>query len=380
MRLLSRPTVRGRLALLLAALVVLTGVVLLTASYLIVKATIISKITATGTPGGSSSIVDGHSLVVGTLPQLLGLYMVTLAVLVVTAGVLAWLVAGRMLRPLRRITDTARRITGEDLHERLALGGPADELTELGDTFDGMLARLEAAFTDQQLFAANAAHELRTPLAVMRAELDLLVTGPEPSPDEVREAATRLRRAVLSSERLLERLLSLARGMLGPGDREPVRLDEIARRELATVEEAARAQGLAIRAGLSEARAYGDPGLIAELASNLLDNAVKYNRPDGWIAVDTHTDGDRVVLEVSSSGRRIAGLDLAGLLEPFRRADQQRIGNSSGLGLSIVRAIVAAHGGDLALRALPDGGLAVLVSLPAAPAPRDGQEPVSFAR
>ena len=178
MRLPSRPTVRGRLALLLAALVVLTGVVLLTASYLIVKATIISKITATGTPGGSSSIVDSHSLVVGTLPQLLGLYGVTLAVLVVIAGVLAWLVAGRMLRPLRRITDTARRITGEDLHERLALGGPADELTELGDTFDGMLARLEAAFTDQQLFAANAAHELRTPLAVMRAELDLLAHRP----------------------------------------------------------------------------------------------------------------------------------------------------------------------------------------------------------
>ena len=380
MRLRSRPTVRGRLALLLAALVVLTGVVLLTASYLIVKATIISKITATGTPGGSSSIVDGHSLVVGTLPQLLGLYVVTLAVLVVIAGVLAWLVAGRMLRPLRRITDTARRITGEDLHERLALGGPADELTELGDTFDGMLARLEAAFTDQQLFAANAAHELRTPLAVMRAELDLLVTGPEPSPDEVRDAATRLRRAVLSSERLLERLLSLARGMLGPGDREPVRLDAIARRELAAVEEAARARGLAIRAGLSEASAYGDPGLLDELAGNLLDNAVKYNRPDGWIAVDTHTDGDRVVLEVSSSGRRIAGPDLAGLLEPFRRADRQRIGDSSGLGLSIVRAIVAAHGGELALRALPDGGLAVRVSLPAAPAPRDGQEPVSFAR
>ena len=380
MRLSSRPTVRGRLALLLAALVVLTGVVLLTASYLIVKATIISKITATGTPGGSSTIVDNHSLVVGTLPQLLGLYVVTLAVLVVIAGVLAWLVAGRMLRPLRRITDTARRITGEDLHERLALGGPADELTELGDTFDGMLARLEAAFTDQQLFAANAAHELRTPLAVMRAELDLILTGPPPSPDEVREAATRLRRAVLSSERLLERLLSLARGMLGPGDREPVRLDAIVRRELAAVDEAARAGGLAIRAGLSEASAYGDPGLLGELAGNLLDNAVKYNRPDGWIAVDTHTDGDRVVLEVSSSGRRIADADLAGLLEPFRRADQQRIGNSSGLGLSIVRAVVAAHGGELALRALPDGGLAVLVSLPAAPAPCDGQEPVSLAR
>jgi signal transduction histidine kinase len=185
---------------------------------------------------------------------------------------------------------------------------------------------------------------------------------------------------VLSSERLLERLLSLARGALGPGDREPLRLDEIARRELAAMEETARAQGLAIRPELSEARAYGDPALLAELVGNLLDNAVKYNRPHGWIAVDTHNEGACAVLEVSSSGQRIADPDLAGLLEPFRRAGPQRIGDSSGLGLSIVRAIVAAHGGELALRALRDGGLAVRVSLPAVPAPGDGQRPVSLTR
>lgn len=379
MRLPFRPTVRGRLTLLLAALVVLTGVVL-PAIYLLVRVTVISKITGGCTPGPGCSYVASHSLVGVTLRGFLGLYVVTLAILAVIAGVLAWLVAGRMLRPLRRITDAARRITGEDLHERLALGGPADELTELGDTFDAMLARLEAAFTDQQLFAANAAHELRTPLAVMRAELDLILTGPPPSPDEVREAATRLRRAVLSAERLLERLLSLARGMVAPGEREPVRLDEIARRELAAVQEAARAQGLAIHPELSEACAYGDPGLIAEVAGNLLDNAVKYNRPRGWIAVDTHAEADRAVLEVSSSGQQIADPDLARLLEPFRRAGPQRIGDSPGLGLSIVRAIVAAHGGELALRALPDGGLAVRVSLPVVPAPGDGLRPVSLTR
>jgi signal transduction histidine kinase len=152
-----------------------------------------------------------------------------------------------MLRPLRQITDTAHRITGEDLHERLALDGPADELTELADTFDAMLARLEAAFTGQQLFAANAAHELRTPLAVMRAELDLLLTGPEPSPAEVRDTATRLRRTVLSSERLLERLLTLTRGMLAPEEREPVPLDQITWHALAAAADTARAQGLTIR-------------------------------------------------------------------------------------------------------------------------------------
>ena len=235
-----------------------------------------------------------------------------------------------------------------------------------------MLARLEAAFTDQQLFAANAAHELRTPLAVMRAELDLLLTGPEPSPSEVRKAVTRLQRTVLSSERLLERLLSfLTRGMLTPGDREPVPLDEIARRELAALDEAAQTQGLVIRRGLQEARAYGDPWLLGELVGNLLGNAAKYNRPGGWIAVDTRTAANHVVLEISNSGQPLVEADLAGLLEPFRRAKQQRTGSSSGLGLSIVRAVVTAHGGELGLSALADGGLIVRVSLPAALADHD---------
>jgi signal transduction histidine kinase len=381
-----RLKVRGRLALRLAALVVAAGAVLLFVSYGLVYANvnnILNHPPAVAGPGGPPAPpnlpTQSKSVAVHyTLSTLLVQYGVVLAALAVIVGGLAWLVAGRMLRPLRRITETARRITGEDLHKRLALGGPPDELTELGDTFDGMLARLEAAFTDQQLFAANAAHELRTPLAVVRAELDLLLTGPEPSPAEVRDTATRLRRAVLSCERLLERLLTLARGMLAPGDREPVPLDESARRGLAAADEAAGTRGLTIRRELREACADGDPWLLGELVGNLLDNAVKYNRPHGWIAVDTHTDGDHAVLEISNSGQRIAGTDLAGLLEPFRRANQQRIGNSSGLGLSIVRAVVAAHGGDLGLRALADGGLAVRVSLPAAPARRDGQGPVSL--
>jgi len=363
----ARLTVRGRLALLLAALMVLTGVVL-AATYLLVDVHV--AVTVSGP--GQFSVINSAQFRRATVAAVLLQYGLILAVFVVIAGGLAWLVAGRMLRPLRQITETARRITGEDLHERLALGGPADELTELGDTFDGMLARLEAAFAGQQLFAANAAHELRTPLAVMRAELDLLLTGPLPSPAEARDTAARLRRTVLSSERTLERLLTLTRGMLAPGDREPVPLDQIARRALAAVAETARGQGLTIRSGLGEARAYGDPSLLGELAGNLIGNAVKYNCPDGWIAVDTRSEADHALLEISNSGPRIADPDLAGLLEPFRRGDQQRTGDSSGLGLSIVRAVVAAHGGQLGLRALADGGLAVRVSLPAAPARRGG--------
>ena len=348
MKLPFRLTVRVRLALLIVVLVAVTEVVSGVAGYLNID---------------YSVYVTGHGPRVPTA-QLHASVMV-LVVLAVPCG-LAWLMAGRMLRPLRQITDTVRRITGEDLHERLALGGPADELTELGDTFDAMLARLEAAFTGQQLFAANAAHQLRTPLAVLRAELDLLLTGPQPSPAEVLDTAARLRRAVLSSERLLERLLTLTQGKLAPGEREPVPLDQITGQALATAAETARAQGLTIRPRLDEACAYGDPSLLGELAGNLIGNAVTYNCADGWIAADTRTDGDHVILEISNSGQRIADADLDGLIEPFRRAGQQRTGSSSGLGLSIVHAIVTAHDGELGLRVLAGGGLAVRVSLPAA--------------
>jgi hypothetical protein len=360
-RLPFRLTVRARLALLLVVLVVLTEVVAGVAGYLSLD----FDIRNTG---------HGPTLLTARVQ-----YSVMLVVVLAIVCGLAWLMAGRMLRPLRQITDTARRITGEDLHERLALGGPADELTELGDTFDAMLARLEAAFAGQQLFAANAAHQLRTPLAVMRAELDLLLTGPQPSPAEVRDTAARVRRTVLSSERLLERLLALTQVMLAPGEREPVPLDQITLQALAAAADMARMQGLTIRPELHAALAYGDPSLLEELAGNLIGNAVKHNCPDGWIAVGTSTGGDRVILEISNSGQHIADEELDGLLEPFRRAGQQRTGSSSGLGLSIVRAIVTAHGGDLGLRALADGGLAVRVSLPAASPSGDGQVPASRA-
>ena len=332
-------TVRGRLTMLLAAKGLLTTLILLVLLFII-----------------------GQFRLHG--PRLLVAYGLALAASSVITWGLAWLLAGRMLRPLRRITDTARRITSEDLHERLALGGPADELSELGDTFDAMLARLETAFASQQLFAANAAHELRTPLAVLRAELDLLLTSPDPSSAEVRDTAARLRRTVLSSERMLDRLLTLTRGMLTPPEREPAPLDLITAEALSGVD---RPPGLAIRTELNQACAYGDPSLLGELAGNLIGNAVKHNCPDGWIAVGTRTDGDRVILEISNSGQRIPAEDLDGLVEPFRRAGRQRTGSGSGLGLSIVRAIVTAHGGELSLRAPDSGGLAVRVSLPAAP-------------
>lgn len=381
-----RSTVRRRLAVLLAGLIVVTGVVLLAASYELVRANLNSPLP--GAPQGPQSRPHGKTILHGTPPArppspsvltirgqiahhtleaLLVQYGVILVGLVAAASLLAWLIAGRMLRPLRAITAAARRITGEQLGERLTLAGPRDELRVLGDTFDSMLDRLEVAFRDQQLFAANAAHELRTPLAVMRAELDLALTGPEASGAEQRQLAVRLRRAVTACEQLTERLLVLTRGVIAPADRKPVQLSQIARARLAAAGEAARKHGLTIRAELNAVAVHGDPSLLSQLIDNLIENATKYNRPRGWIAVTTRIDQNHGVLKISNSGPNLAGEQLSGLLEPFRRASQQRVGDSTGLGLSIVRTIVEAHEGKLTLEALTDGGLSVTVMLPALP-------------
>jgi hypothetical protein len=393
MRGAQRPTVRRRLALLLAALIVLTGVVLLAASYVLVNAnlnydapkSLNHGVSTSGGPrapsGGVSGVGSGGSAEQGLSTAfdtvrsqiahheratLLVQYGLILAALALLAALVAWLISGRILRPLRTITTAAKRIGRERLHERLALAGPRDELTELGDTFDSMLGRLEVAFQDQQLFAANAAHELRTPLGVMHAELDLALSGPELSARAQRQLLARLRRTVLASERLTERLLSLTRGQVVPAEREPVELDKLARQRLAIADTAAQQQGLTAHHELKPATAHGDPGLLTQLLDNLIENAIRHNQPSGWIQLSTRSARDQVVLEVTNSGHELAQEELVALTEPFRRASQQRVGHSTGLGLSIVRTIVAAHEGHLALQAPTGGGLRVTITLPAA--------------
>jgi signal transduction histidine kinase len=381
-KLLPRPTVRARLALLLAVLVVVTGAVLLVASYTLTTVQVsgvgfgMNQAQGQQPPqfGGSAAQIAGsssqvtvaiHHQVDAALSVLLAQYGAILAGLVVVAVCVAWLMAGSMLRPLRTITDAAQRIGRENLNERLALTGPDDELKELGDTFDSMLSRLHLAFQDQQLFAANAAHQLRTPLAVMRAELDLALTGPQVSAGEQHEMAVRLRRTVIACEQLTERLLSLTRGILAPEEREAVGFEEIVQRRLAAAEPHLAKRHLTLHQDVDHAVVHGEPRLLAELVDNLIDNATKYNLPGGWITVTTRTANGHVVLDVSNSGHDLVREDLSRLLEPFRRANQQRVGTSSGLGLSIVHTIVAAHDGQLALEALNSGGLRVRVSLPA---------------
>jgi signal transduction histidine kinase len=376
-------TVRWRLTLLLATLMLLTGVVLLVLSYVLVNANLsynTQEPASAPLPPGAGLNVGGHSARTSSRPPftvsasgaqvahhersaLLVQYAVILGALTLIAAVVAWLIAGRLLLPLRTITAGARRITGERLHERLALPGPSDELKDLGDTFDSMLARLEIAFRDQQLFAANAAHELRTPLGVMHAEIDLALTDKQPPEQQM--MLMRLRRTVLACERLTERLLSLTRGQLVAAERQPVAFDRLVAERLATTEPAAHK--LKVRDELHPVVVRGDRALLGQLVENLIENAIKHNLPQGWIEVRLRRDRGQAILEVANSGQRLADDELAGLLEPFRRAAQQRVGAGTGLGLSIVRTIVDAHDGQLSLKALGDGGLRVTVALPALP-------------
>jgi signal transduction histidine kinase len=375
-------TVRSRIALVLTAVVVAAGVVLLMASYELVRANLNSAAPASPVRGGSSAYAPSgrtvpaaaHSassvraqIAYHTLSALIWQYSAIVAGLIVVSAVVAWLVAGRILRPIRTITAAAKRITSEDLHERVSLPGPHDELGELGDMFDSMLARLETAFQGEQLFAANAAHQLRTPLAVLGAELELLATDPEADGADIRDSARRMRRTIVNAQQLLEKLLTLTRGSVAPEDRAPVRLDQIAGERLSQIASRAGDRALSVTADLAPVTVPGDRALLAELVDNLLDNAIRYNTQGGHIGLRTLGLPASAILEITNSGLPIADAEVPGLLEPFRRASQQRVGSGYGLGLSVVRAITKAHDGHVDLDAPGDGGLHVRITLPSHP-------------
>ena len=307
----------------------------------------------------------------GKLPhQLLIASLIALAIMTVISVALGWLIAGRALRPVRRMTAAAQRISEDSLHERLALHGPKDELKELGDTIDGLLERLEAAFNAQRRFVANASHELRTPLTTMRAALDVALAKPEPAPPQTVALAGRLRTELDRIERLLEAFLVLARAQHRsmPG-RAVLPLDYIVGSALADQEAAIRAMDLTVQDTSSQEGAWvaGSPALLSRMVENVIDNAVCHNYPGGWIAITTRASGGGARLVVENGGQVLDQQQVAELSQPFRRLEADRIGTDkgSGLGLSIVAAIAEAHGGTLDLRARPGGGLRVCVNLPA---------------
>jgi signal transduction histidine kinase len=293
---------------------------------------------------------------------------IALGVMTVVSLALGWGVAGRVLRPLRVMTAATRRISADSLHERLAMPGPHDELKDLADTIDGLLERLDGSFTAQRRFIANAAHELRTPLATMRASLDVAVAKPAPVPATA--VADRLYGELDRVDRLLDGLLMLARAEHGdlPG-LGVLSLDAMASAAVAARAGAIRDRGLTVTQDSSPDGAWvtGSGELVCRMADNLLDNAIAHNEPGGWIKVSTMTRGPVASLVVENGGPVLDPGQVRELARPFRRLGPDRTGSDggSGLGLSIVAAIAAAHHGTLELCARPEGGLHVRIGLPA---------------
>ncbi|WP_436758153.1 sensor histidine kinase [Streptosporangium sp. V21-05] len=423
-----RRTVRQRFTILYAALFLLSGLGLLALTNLLATGMSVTQ----PVPGQTSPVqrpdltraqervhqlearlsdvhaVQSRQLLVGSV--------IALVVMAATSFLLGRAMAGRVLRPLRTITAATRRISAENLHERLAAPGPADEVKDLADTIDGLLERLEASFAAQRRFVANASHELRTPLTTMRASLDVAVAKPEPVPPQTLALADRLRTELDRVDGLLEGFLDLARAQHGElHGRVPVALGALVSESLA-----ARATDIAERDLTVEARVRdiawtrGSPPLLSRMVNNVIDNAVVHNRHGGTIRLTTGTGietgtgtgtgsgtrsgtglgsgfgtrsgsgsgigigigagDDPVWLVVETDGPVLDPAQVAGLAEPFRRLAADRTGSETGagLGLSIVAAVVGAHGGALALHARPEGGLRVTVSLPREPAPENG--------
>ena len=373
-----RWSIRLRLAALLTALFVLLGGTLLAVSYALVRSNLTNDRghaeIATDTPLHEAIPPEQRpavleqvratrdELVDDTLSDLTWQYLAIMAAMAVLSSALGWLVAGRVLRPIDEITATARRVSQESLHERIALEGPHDELKRLADTFDAMLARLEAGFDRQAGFVRNASHELRTPLSVIRTEADVALADEADDPDALRRSLTAVREAGERSERLVDALLTLARADRGDHRRSEVDLGELVRE----LSEDIDFKDLRLELTLGRAVVLGDGELLRTMVANLLDNAVRHNSADGWIEVRTEADGARARLEISNSGAVTTAEESASLTEPFRRLGAARTGDGLGLGLSIAASVASAHGGQLAIDPLERGGLRISVGLPVA--------------
>jgi signal transduction histidine kinase len=288
--------------------------------------------------------------------------LITLAVVTALAAILGWVAAGRALRPVHLITAAARAASQHNLSARVALDGPRDELRELAETFDEMLDRLQTAFESQQRFIANASHELRTPLAVMRATVDVVLDDPDSTPRDLRGMAVDIRAAVDHAEHLIGALLILACNERGLTVREEIDLATIAEDVL----DAAAPGDRQVHAALEPAVISGDPVLAERLIANLVDNAVRYNAPDGDVWVSTSEAAGSGELTVANTGLVISPADADRIFQPFQRLHDRRSHDGVGLGLTIVTSIAALHGGTVNARPRAGGGLSVTVSIPSA--------------
>jgi signal transduction histidine kinase len=376
----ARATLRWRLTLVYGAVAAAVGLLLLMLSvYLVDRALSAGQLDL---PRGLGvQLPDGRILTLEAFQESLRsqtlhrLFREGLLVLLVVgaAGVgAAYVLAGRVLRPLQQITSTAQRLSAEQLDARIALPGPEDELKDLADTFDAMLDRLQTSFEAQRRFVADASHELRTPLAVMRTEVDVALADPDASAAELRNAATVVREATMRADRLVDSLLLLASTDRLPQAalpmRERVDLPAAAELAVASVQAEAAERDITITGSYAPAAVLGDPGLLERLVGNLVENGVRHNVDGGWVRVDTGTVSGFARLQVMNSGPDVAAEDVEGLFEPFRRSGTARTARrGAGLGLSIVRAVATAHGGTVVAQPRAGGGLTVTVDLPRCP-------------
>ncbi|GAA2587105.1 ATP-binding protein [Actinomadura fulvescens] len=303
------------------------------------------------------------------LRQMLQNSVVTLLFLGLAGIGIGYLVAGRTLRPIHMVTATARRLSESNLHERIALTGPQDEIKDLADTFDRMLDRLHRAFDAQRRFVANASHELRTPLTINRTVLEVAIASRR-NPPETKALADVLLGNTARHERLINGLLLLARSERELNAPAPTPLEDVVRSAADQLDGLAGETDVDVTVEAAPATTVGDPVLLERCAVNLLENALKYNVPGGKVWVRTWRRRDQALLRVENTGRPVPSYELGTIYEPFRRLGADRIGSAdgAGLGLSIVRAVVRAHGGTIDTVSRPDGGLAITVRLPAAPA------------
>lgn len=403
---LPRRTARLRLTLFYGALFLLAGAILLTITYVLFEHATGSvtlpngaRILTNGTPpaavghsGGhvtlppagrshqlsaiQSAVAQAHS---GDLHQLVVQSAISFAIMAAVAVALGWLMAGRALRPVRTITATARDISATNLHQRLHLQGPDDEFTELGSTLDDLFARLEASIESQRRFVGNAAHELRSPLTEERTLLQVALADPAATVESLRATCETLLASNVEQARLLDALLTLATSERGIDQREAFDLAAVTGRALVVLQGEAERWRVQLNEALGSAVVLGDPALAERLAANLIDNALRYNRPGGRVEVMTGVEAGRAVLMVTNTGPVIAAAEVNRLLEPFQRLGSDRTSHQDGfgLGLSIVQAIAAAHDATIHVHPLPSGGLAVKAAFPLLQMPRQGQGSLS---
>lgn len=374
-------TIRTRLTLTYATLFTIGGTALLVALTTAFYRAIYHPLPPNAIPG---RLDPDHDHIVGLRDQirdaavshLLRDSLILLLVVVAASALLGWWIAGRMLRPVAAITAAARRATGTTLHERLNLPGPADELKELGDTFDEMLERLDAAFAAQRRFVANASHELRTPLTVTRTAIEVTLAKPAPTEAQWRAMAQDIAHSTDRAQRLIEALLILARSEQHVTDIEDDDLADVTAQALDHIAADSQVRGLRLETDLAPAPLRGNIALLDIAVTNLLTNAVKYNRDAGLLRVTTGTvraTGEWAQVSVTNDGPVIDPGRVDELFEPFdrgmltRRATKRSAPGGIGMGLSIVRAVALAHGGQASATARAGGGLTVTIRVPVPP-------------